>query len=147
MKKKNMLQVLSLILCMVFVIALPVSAKENEPSDKEPVYYETEEGRYVNDFDEYLAQLNCGEIKPFDSIIINYESNITPFDLSEPSEKCSNIFGHKWDDWGGWEEVSRVHFPKPPCIVNMERWRFCTRTYCSAYQIETDTVWVNICSH
>lgn len=111
------------------------------------MYYDTEEGRFVNDIDDYLLQLNNGMITPFDSTITNYESNITPLDLSDPSEKCSNIFGHKWGDWGSWEEVSRVHFPKPPCIVNMERWHFCTRTHCSAYQIETDTVWVDVCTH
>lgn len=116
-------------------------------SNEETVYYDTEQGRFVNDIGEYLTQLDNEIITPFDSTISTYESGIIPFDLSEPSENCSNIFGHKWGNWGGWEEVSRVHGSKPPCNVKMERWRFCTRTHCSAYQIETDWVLVDVCSH
>lgn len=148
MKRKNVLEMFSLILCMVFFIAMPVSVRaEEESSNQETVYYDTEQGRFVNDIDDYLTQLNNEVITPFDSTITTYESNITPFDLSEPSEKCSNIFGHKWGNWGSWKEVSRIHSPKPPCYATMERWRFCTRTHCSAYQIETDGVWVDVCSH
>lgn len=110
------------------------------------MYYDTEQGRFVNDIDDYLEQLNNGVISPFDPTITYYENSITPFDISEPSQKCSNIFGHKWDDWGSWSEVSRYHYPKPPCIVVMQRRHYCTRTFCSAYQIETDTVWV-ACTH
>lgn len=142
MKKNNVLQIFSFILCAAFFIALPIAVRAEEP-----VYYDTEEGRFVNDIDGYLEELNNEEITPFDSTITTYESDITPFDISEPSEKCSNILGHKWGDWGSWKEVSRIHFPKPPCLVKMERWRFCTRTHCSAYQIETDAVWVDVCSH
>lgn len=134
-------------MCMVFVISLPIMARAEESGVEEPVYYDTEQGRVVNDIDEYLTQLNNGTIAPFDSTITNFESNIAPIDVSEPSEKCSNVFGHKWDGWGNWKEVSRVHFPTPPCNVTMQRYRYCTRTHCNAYQIETDSVWISECSH
>lgn len=133
-------------MCRAFCITLPINVRAEESNDKEPVYYETEQGRFVNDIDNYLEQLNNGVIAPFDSTITSYESNIALFDISEPSQKCSNIFGHKWGDWGGWEEVSRLHYPSSPCIATIERWRFCTRTHCSAHQIETDVAWVE-CSH
>lgn len=148
MKKKNVIQVFSLILCAVCMLVLPSTVvRAEEPTNEESVYYDTEQGRFVQDLDDYLTKLNSGLITPYDSTITNYESDLAPFDISDPSESCSNIFGHKWGDWGNWEEVSRVHFPKPPCAVNMERWRFCTRTHCNAHQIETDIVWVNVCSH
>lgn len=140
--RKKVLRMLSMILCAVYVLSLPVVVKAEEP-----VYYDTEQGRFVNDLDSYLVQLNSGTIEPFDSKVTNYESDVTPFDLSDPSEKCSNILGHKWGGWGDWSEVSRIHYPKPPCIANMERWRFCTRKNCNAHQIETDAVWVQICNH
>ena len=125
---------------------MPVVVRAVEPNNEEPVYYDTEQGRFVHDIDDYLVQLNNGMITPCDSIT-NYESDITPFDLSEPSQECSNIFGHKWGAWTSWSEVSRVHFPQAPCLVTMERGRFCTRTNCSAYQTETDKVWVEVCPH
>lgn len=110
-------------------------------------YIMIHQGRFVYDIDNYLEQLNKGMITPFDSTITNFESDIMPFDVSEPSEKCSNIFGHKWGDWTSWSEVSRMHYPKAPCLATMERWHFCTRTNCNAYQIETDQVWVAVCPH
>ena len=138
---------LSIILCTVLFAVLPISARAEEESDNEEiVYYDFEQGRFVNDIDDYLVQLNNAMITPFDSAITTYEPNITPFDISEPSEKCSNIFGHKWGDWGTWKEVSRIHTANPHCYATIERVRYCTRTHCSAYQTETDNVWVD-CSH
>lgn len=142
-RKKNMLQIVSLILCAILIIATPARVKAEELPNEESVYYDTEQGRFVKDIDEYLAQLNAGMITPFDSTISDHESEATPLDLSEPSKKCSNIFGHKWGNWSSWKEISRYYYPSGKCIVTMERWRYCTRTYCGASQTETDYVWLN----
>ncbi len=147
MNKKKMLQIVSLMLCVAFIGIPPALVNAEELASEEPVYYDTEQGRFVNDIDVYLKQLNEGMITPFDSTIADYESEATPLDLHDPTDSCSNIFGHKWSEWGNWEEVSIVHFPKPPCAANMERWRYCTRTHCSALQKETDVVWINSCNH
>ena len=148
-KRKKMLQIVSLLLCATFITATPVRIKAEELPDKEPVYYDTEQGRVVNDIDEYISQLNAGVITPSALTITNHETGATPFDLSEPSKKCSNIFGHKWGKWVGWMEINRIHYPyssSGQCLVIMENIRYCTRTYCGAHQTERDYVWVT-CIH
>ena len=111
------------------------------------IYEDTDQGRIVYDVDEYLELLNTGEVKPYDAHVIEGEMYGTMSELSEPSESCSNVFGHKWDSWGGWNETSRIHFPQGNhCLAKMERWRFCSRKHCKAYQIESDSVWV-VCNH
>lgn len=94
-EKEKMLQIVSLMLCAAFIVATPARLKAEELHDEELVYYDTEQGRFVNDIDKYLAQLNDGMITPYDSTITDYDSETTPLDLSEPSEKCSNIFGNR----------------------------------------------------
>lgn len=150
MKKKmrNVLQITSLILCAVMMINLSIiGVKAEELPDKGEIYQDTEQGRFVSDFDEYMAQLNAGIITPYDPVITGGNSGVATFDLSEPSKKCSNIFGHKWDDnWTAWQEVSRHHYSGRSCLVVMERWHYCKRTHCGASQKETDYVWVT-CNH
>ncbi len=141
MKNKIMLQMASLILCLVLAPSMVVYAKAGE-------YETTERFQYVDDIDEYLAQLNAGVTTPVNTTITTYESMIRPFGIiSEPSKGCSNIFGHSWSSWGGWSEISRVHKTSSPCISVIERWRYCTRTYCGASQKESDTVWITSCTH
>lgn len=148
MTKKNLLQMFSFMLCIISFIGFPISTKADEKNiNEEEVYYDTEQARFVYDMDDYLTQLNNGTILPFNPTQKTYESDIALYELHEPSQKCSNIFGHKWDSWGSWKEVSRVHSPQTTCFANIERYRFCTRTHCSAYQIETDIVWLSTCSH
>lgn len=146
-RKKNLLQTVLLAICITVISITPVRVRAEELPNEEVLYYDTEEGRFVNDIDEYLIQLNAGTITSFDSTITDCnESGVALFSLSEPSKKCSNIFGHKWGNWTPWEEIGRVHFPSGKCIVRMERWHYCTRTHCSASQSETDVVWVT-CVH
>lgn len=146
MKKKNMLQIVSLILCLILAPSMNVFAEEGE--DVIGIYNDMDQLRYVDDIDEYLEQLNAGLITPTNTTITTYESTATPFGIvSEPSKSCSNIFGHSWTDWGGWYETSKIHKTSGPCISVIERWRYCTRTYCGASQQETDTVWITSCTH
>lgn len=150
-KKKNVLQIISLLLCLAFIIAIPTKVNAEEHSNEGSLYYDTEQGRFVNEIDEYLAQLNAEMITPYNSTITNHAaidhgSMIMPLSLSEPSKKCSNISGHKWGSWDCWEEVTRYHFTTGKCMVVMERWHYCSRTHCGASQTERDCVWVN-CTH
>lgn len=71
MKKRlnKMLQIVSLILCVSFIVSLPAEVKAEELTNDDLVYYDTEEGRFVNNIDEYLAQLNAAMISPFNSTI------------------------------------------------------------------------------
>lgn len=141
-----MLQIVSLILCVSFIVSLPAEVKAEELTNDDLVYYDTEEGRFVNNIDEYLAQLNAAMISPFNSTITNYKSDAVSFAISEPSKKCSNIFGHKWGNWTAWEEINRYHYSTGTCLVLMERWHYCSRTHCGASQKETDAVWIS-CTH
>lgn len=59
-RKKNVFQIVSFILCLAFIVTVPVRVRAEEIPDKEPVYYDTNQGRFVNNIDEYLAQLNAG---------------------------------------------------------------------------------------
>lgn len=162
MKNKNMLRIASIILCLALFPAMPVFAEESEYGIGEYVYSDITQPKYVDDIDEYLEQLNAGLITPINTTITTYESAITPVSqnvttsentirpfgiVSDPSKSCSNIFGHRWGSWGSWYEISRVHKTSGYCISMIERRRYCTRTYCGAYQKETDTVWVTSCNH
>lgn len=147
MNKRKLLRSISMLLCAAFFVVSPIGVKAEEATDKEPIYYDTEEGRFVNDLDKYLSQLNQGLITPYAPTLEDHESEISLYDgiISDPSKDCSNIFGHKWGDWGSWEEVSTTHRPSGPCLVLMKRWHFCERTHCGATQNETDTVNTTAC--
>lgn len=136
-----------MLLCAVFIVALPIEVKAEECSGEASTYYDTEEGRFVNNLDEYLSQLNDGLITPYAPTLEEHESEISLYDgiISEPSKSCSNIFGHKWGDWLSWEEVTTVHNSSGPCFVMLKRWRYCERTYCGASQTETDGVYITSC--
>lgn len=145
-----MLQIVSLMLtlCVVLAPSMTVFAEEGKSGTGEHVYDDTDQyHRYVDDIDEYLAQLNAGLITPMNTTITTYESTVTPFSIiSDPSKSCSNVFGHSWDSWGSWSQLTTVHMSGGKCFVEMERWRYCNRTYCGASQKETDGVWVT-CNH
>lgn len=136
-----------MLLCAAFIVSSPIGVKAEECSDEEPIYYDTEEGRFVNDLDEYLSQLNDGLITSYAPTLEEHESEISLYDgiISDPSKDCSNIFGHKWGDWTNWEEVTTVHKTSGPCYVMIRRWRYCERTYCGAYQTETDGFYITSC--
>lgn len=149
MKKVKMLQIVSLMLtlCLVSVPSMTVFAEEGESGTGEKVYDDTDQYRYVDDIDEYLAKLNAGLITPVNTTITTYESTVTPLSIiSDPSKNCSNIFGHSWGDWGSWSELKTVHMSGGKDFVEMERWRYCNRTHCGASQKETDGVWIT-CTH
>lgn len=58
---------------------------------------ELTDDRFVNNLDEYMLQLNDGMIAPYAPTVEEYESAISLYGtVSNPSKKCSNIFGHKW---------------------------------------------------
>lgn len=147
MKNKKILQIISLIICLSVAPSMSVFAEE-EPKMEKHSYSDTDQIPYVDDIDEYLAQLNAGLITPSkNAVITTYESTITPFDLSEPSKSCSNIFGHKWGDWSNWREYDKIHYPTlGRCLSKIERWHCCERTHCGATQTETDSAWVT-CTH
>mgnify|MGYP001133772915 CR=1 FL=1 len=146
MKNRKLLYSISSLFCAVFIITSPIAVNAEELTNEASVYYDTEEGRFVNNLDEYLLQLNNGMITPYAPTIEEYGPGISLYGtVSEPSKKCSNIFGHKWGDWGSWQEVNVVHRPNGPCILCMERTRFCERTHCGAKQIESDLLHVTNC--
>ncbi len=147
MKKRKLLHSILMLLCVAFIVALPVGVKAKEITDEEPIYYDTEQGRFVNDLDEYLSQLNAGVITPYAPTIEEHEPEITLHDgiISDPSKECSNIFGHKWGDWTNWEEYKTVHRPSGPCALMIKRWRYCERTHCGASQTETDVLHITSC--
>lgn len=136
-----------MLLCAAFIVASPILGKAEELTDEEPIYYDTEQGRFVNDLDEYLLLLNDGMITPYAPTIEEHESEISLYDgmISDPSKSCSNIFGHKWGDWGNWEEYATIHRPSGPCYIMLKRWRYCERTYCGANQTESDGVIITFC--
>lgn len=98
MKKRKLLRSISMLLCAAFIVASPIGVNAEELTDEDPIYYDTEQGRFVNDPDEYLSQLNNGMITPYAPTIEEHESEISLFDsiISDPSKECSNVFGHKW---------------------------------------------------
>lgn len=102
--------------------------------------YEYDDLEVVEDIDKYLEGLNSGTIIPQNTRIETYET-ISLFGVVEdPSKSCSNIFGHSWGDWTHWEIVKTVPTGDGHSILIMERWHYCTRTYCGAKQREVDTV-------
>lgn len=116
MKNRKLLYSISSLFCAVFIITSPIAVNAEELTNEASVYYDTEEGRFVNNLDEYLLQLNNGMITPYAPTIEEYGPGISLYGtVSEPSKKCSNIFGHKWGDWGSWQEVNVVHRPNGPC--------------------------------
>ncbi len=155
-KRRNVLKkiIKSTTIIVLFVMAMsiiPTKAKTTIKTNAEPVYIDTVNRRYVNDYDEYTRQLNEGKIDSYNSIIkeeLNCKKNngYKLSSVSEPTCKCSNILGHKWSDWTTWEEISRTHIPNYKyCLVRMRRWRYCTRKKCKAMQSETDAVYVKCC--
>ena len=116
-------------------------------TDETHIYYDTEQGRFVNNLDEYMLQLNNGMIKPYASTVEEHESAISLYStISDPSKKCSNIFGHKWGYWSNWVETETIHHhPDGLCVLRMVRIRKCERTYCGATQTETDGVFITSC--
>lgn len=145
MKKRKLLRNISMLLCAAFIVASPIGVKAEELTDVEPIYYDTEEGRFVSDLDEYLSQLNEGTITPYAPTLEESEISLYDSIISDPSKDCSNVFGHKWGDWSSWEEISAVHRPSGPCVLVMKRWRSCERTHCGASQSEADTIFVTSC--
>ncbi len=147
MKKRKLLHSIATLLCVAFIVTLPIKANAGELSTEEPIYYDTEQGRFVNNVDEYLLQLNNGMITPYAPTIEEHESEISLYDgiISDPSKECSNILGHKWGSWTSWEDYQTIHRPSGPCILMIKRWRYCERTYCGANQTETDILHITSC--
>lgn len=146
MKNRKLFCNISLLLCAAFIVASPIRGNAEEHTDEEPIYYDTEYGRFVNNPEEYLSQLNNGMITPYAPTIKELEAEISLYSIvHEPSNKCSNIFGHQWDDWDNWQEGTIIHSTSGPCILGMERFRKCTRTHCGATQRETDSVFLYSC--
>jgi hypothetical protein len=149
MKSRKLLKFISLTLFLCFVCPIAVSAEKEEQ-----VYIDIGQYRYVNDIDEYLTQLNAETIMPFNSSTTIVDSSTLDFDgdqmvspCSWPWTDCSNILGHDWGDWSLWEEYGeRFHHPGGTCVAQIRRIRFCHRTYCEAYEIEEDHMWV-ACEH
>ena len=65
MKKKNMIQIISLVLCLVLVPSMIIFAETGEH-----VHNDTCQHRIVDDIDEYLAQLNAGLIIPTNTLTL-----------------------------------------------------------------------------
>lgn len=136
---------------MVIMVVCPINVEaSNNVCENNDVYYDTEEGRYIQNLDQYLLMLNSDVIAPYASTIeMKTNSSVRDmlFSISEPSKKCSNIFGHKWSSWGNWTVTNVVHVSNRICPVYMERERYCTRTYCGAWQTETDIAFIENCNH
>ncbi|MDR2889049.1 MAG: hypothetical protein LBV33_04320 [Lachnospiraceae bacterium] len=146
MKNKKIIPMVSLILCLVLVPSMTVFAGSGEEKAQGDLPGDNDQLRYVEDIDEYLEQLNAGLITPNNTTITTYESMIMPFGIiSDPSESCSNIFGHSWGDWGLWNGSVAYHSGNK-CLMPVQRTRYCNRTYCKAYQTESDFVQVP-CAH
>lgn len=142
---KKLLQSVSTLLCAIFIVVSPMEVKAESLTEQRPVYYDTEQGRFVNNLEEYMSQLNDGVITPYAPTLEEYESEISLYNVLEPSKKCSNIFGHKWGDWCNWEQTGTVHRSSGPCILYMYRMRYCQRTFCGASQKETDAIIITFC--
>jgi len=116
--------------------------------DENDIFYDTEAGRYIKDIDQYLLLLNSDDIIPYSPNIEEvYRGFNMTFSISEPTKKCSNIFGHKWSSWGNWTVTKTVHTTNRICAVYMQRERYCTRTFCGAWQTETDVAFIENCNH
>lgn len=144
MKKRSMRLILT-VMCLVLLCSITAFACEDEHESSAMNQY-----RYVDDIDEYLAQLNSGHIEPhnitkttFDAI--NPHTSVNP--LAWPWTDCSNILGHKWGGWTTWAEIGpRVHYPSADyCIAFVERWHYCERTYCNAKENERETIKIRCC--
>ena len=146
MKKRGLSCIISMLLCTVFIVESHIKVNAEELTEETQVYYDTEQGRVVIDLNEYLLQLNDGMITPYAPTIEEYDFENSLYTLSEPSKKCSNIFGHKWGEWGHWEEALVIHNrPSGPCLLYMQRKHKCERTFCGATQTETDSVFISTC--
>lgn len=62
MKKRKLLRNILMLLCVAFVAASSVEMKAEEINNEELVFYDTEQGRFINNLDEYLSQLNAGVV-------------------------------------------------------------------------------------
>lgn len=135
-------------LLIAIIIMCPINVAARDLENDSSVYYDTEDGRYIKDLDQYLFMLNSEMIVPYapsvEGVSCDHSMN---FSISEPTKKCSNIFGHKWSSWGNWTVTKTVHTTNRICVVYMERNRYCTRTYCGAWQKETDVAFIDHCNH
>lgn len=118
----------------------------------EKVYTDEGQYRYVDDIDEYLAQLNAGFIAPFNtnhSMRGFAETHTSVSPMSWPWTDCSNILGHDWTSWSSWVETRRIHnghSGEGYCVGQIERSRSCKRTYCNAIESEEEVIFV-LCTH
>ena len=60
---KKLLQSVSTLLCAIFIVVSPMEVKAESLTEQRPVYYDTEQGRFVNNLEEYMSQLNDGVIQ------------------------------------------------------------------------------------
>ena len=131
---------------VLFSVILSTKGAYAEETSTKASYYDNEDGRFVTNIDEYLEGLNLGLIQPFDSSVEErYPSQSR--EILEPTKKCSNIFGHKWSEWGVWRIVSTTHSNTGICVSVIERERYCQRRLCGAWQTERDLVYNTNCTH
>lgn len=118
----------------------------------EEVHIDDGQDRYVDDIDEYLAQLNAGLISPlntnhFMGEFTEVHTSVSP--MAWPWTDCSNILGHDWGDWSAWKETARIHNGHSGsgyCNAKVERFRVCQRTHCNSTDSEVDSIFV-FCTH
>lgn len=98
----------------------------------------------------YLDRVVIVRFPNYNEICCDYhvDSDYICIDPLAPSGSCTNIFGHQWGNFGQW----RSHQPTSHhstqcgnaavCVAFVERIRWCSRTHCTRYYRETETIWV-----
>jgi len=120
----------------------------------EEVHINEGQYEYVDDIDEYLAQLNAGfSLPPINTnktIFYSMEESTNPYisvsPMSWPWTDCSNILGHDWSVWTETKRIHNGHSGDGYCTAAVDRFRCCQRTHCGAVEHETGTIHV-LCIH
>lgn len=149
--KKSKIKIIATVLLMAVTMqtfnSINVEARNFRNSDNS-IYYDAEDGRHIRNLEQYLFMLNTGKVDPFTHNIEEFSnSQSMTLAVSDPSKKCSNIFGHKWSSWGNWSVKNIVHNSTRICVVYLERERYCTRKLCGAWQTETEVAFIENCNH
>ena len=139
----KVLSVMALTVTCLFYSSTTILAAETQ-SNK--LNYSVDESGdiYVDDLEAYLDLLNSGELAPSkNSYIIEGKALSLNGLVSDPSSDCSNILGHKWGAWGSWEVSNTISYSSGVTLHVIQRYRYCERKHCSAWQKEVDSVYVN----
>jgi len=97
----------------------------------------------------YLDRVYVAEWTTCEANCCKSESEYPSFSPFEASGSCSNIFGHRWGEFGAWRAIGTINHHATRCgelawcATSVERIRWCTRTHCTRYYREVSAMFVH----